>query len=133
MFVSLFYNCGQVDFPVDELIPKVTRPLYECLKILNKRPALSCHCCTYATIPCLPVDKKLRYSFQLSKNFQRKYEWHIICLTFSERVLFPRRKIHATPARYNSDGKHSILNQMPPSKISVGGNNTRQYISCCEQ
>ena len=29
---------GRVDFPVDELIPKVTRPLYEYLKILNKRP-----------------------------------------------------------------------------------------------
>ena len=31
-------NGGQVDFPVDELILKVTRPLYEFLKILNKRP-----------------------------------------------------------------------------------------------
>ena len=115
----------------------------DALMIGSLRPInhpLSCHCCTITTIPCLPVDKKntfvklkLRYSFQLSKNFQRKYERHIICLTFSERVLFPRWKIHATPARYNSDGKHSILNQMPPSKISVGGNNTRQYISCCEQ
>ena len=40
MFVSLFYNCGWIDFRVDKLIPKVTRPLYECLKILNKRPEL---------------------------------------------------------------------------------------------
>ena len=38
---SLFHNCGQVDFPVDKLIPKVTRPLYECLKILNKWPVSS--------------------------------------------------------------------------------------------
>ena len=39
---SLFHNCGQVDFPVDKLIPKVTRPLYECLKILNKWPVSMC-------------------------------------------------------------------------------------------
>ena len=38
MLASLFHNCGQVDFGVDELIPKVTRPLYESLKTHNKRP-----------------------------------------------------------------------------------------------
>ena len=46
---SLFHNCGQVNFPVQELIPKVTRPLYECLKILNQRPAVS----LWFTVPCL--------------------------------------------------------------------------------
>ena len=39
LVASLFHNCGWVDFPVDKLILKVTRPLYKCLKILNKRPA----------------------------------------------------------------------------------------------
>ena len=38
---SLSHNCGRVDFPVDEWILKVTRPLYEFLKILNKRPVNS--------------------------------------------------------------------------------------------
>ena len=37
-FFTIFHNGARVDFPVGELIPKFTSPLYECLKILNKRP-----------------------------------------------------------------------------------------------
>ena len=39
MFYKYDKYCGQVDWCVDEWILKFTHPLYECLKILNKKPA----------------------------------------------------------------------------------------------
>ena len=53
-------------------------------------PAIAGHTLQYRVYPLTKkttfVKLTLRYSFQLSKNFQRKYERHIICLTFSERA-----------------------------------------------
>ena len=70
LVASPFYNCGQVVFPVDKLISKVTYPLYECLKILNKRPAFC-----VGPHPPPPIPKVGKPNFLSWVHFQAHPEY----------------------------------------------------------